>query len=70
MRNVALIILALGVAGCGVQRDLIRPKDIPAYEEKQRKKREDIEKERQQLEEIDARRAAEEAATPTPAQAQ
>jgi len=37
----AIVTLSL-VTGCGVKRKLIRPKDIPAYEEKQRKKREQL----------------------------
>lgn len=45
MRNLTLILLALTMTACGVQRPLIRPKDIPAYEEEQRKKREKIERE-------------------------
>jgi hypothetical protein len=53
-----LIVLALTVASCGVQRPLMRPKDIPAYEEQQRKKREEIEQEQRQLEAIDAKRGA------------
>ena len=58
MRNVPLILLALTVTACGVQRPLIRPKDIPAYEEQQRKKREQIEQEQRELEAIDAKRSA------------
>ncbi len=50
MRSVLLLSLALIVASCGVQRPLMRPKDIPAYEEQQRKKREKIEQEQRELE--------------------
>lgn len=45
MRHLTLMLIALTVAACGVQRPLLRPKDIPAYEEQQRKKREKIEQE-------------------------
>jgi len=38
------------LCACGVQRPLIKPKDIPAYEEQQRKKRENIEKEQREHE--------------------
>jgi hypothetical protein len=41
----------------------MRPNDIPAYEEQQRKKREKIEQEQQELDAIDAKRAAERAVT-------
>lgn len=58
MRALLLTLLALIVASCGVQRPLIRPKDIPAYEEQQRKKREQIEQEQRDLEAIDAKRSA------------
>ncbi len=50
MRVIACIALALIVASCGVQRPLMRPKEIPAFEEKQRKKRETIEQEQRELE--------------------
>lgn len=58
MRSVSLILLALLVASCGVKRPLVRPKDIPAYEEQQRKKRESLEQDKRELERIDAERAA------------
>jgi hypothetical protein len=48
MRGFYLIPLAFIVASCGVQRPLIKPKDIPAFEEEQRKKREKIEQEMQE----------------------
>jgi hypothetical protein len=51
-----LTITALSLlAGCGVKRKLIAPKDIPAYEEKQRKKRKQLEIQTQ--EDIDAEKA-------------
>ena len=56
MRSVSLILLSLMVASCGVKRPLIRPKDIPAYEEQQRKKRESLEQDKRELEELDASR--------------
>lgn len=58
MRTATLILLALLVTSCGVKRSLIRPKDIPAYEEQQRKKRESLEQDKRELERIDAERAA------------
>lgn len=61
MRQIILLSLALLLAACGVQRPLIRPKDIPAYEEQQRQKRQEILDEQKELEAIDAKRAA----TPT-----
>lgn len=59
MRTVTLIFLAVVVASCGVKRPLIKPKDIPAYEEQQRKKREALEQDKRDLEAIDAERALE-----------
>ena len=58
MRGFFLTLLALTVASCGVQRPLMRPKDIPAFEEKQRLKREKIEQEQRDLDAIDAKRSA------------
>jgi hypothetical protein len=62
------ISLAMLVAGCGVQRPLLRPIDIPAYEEQQRKKREDILREQRELQAIDAKKQVVPNATnpPTP----
>lgn len=54
MRTLALMMLALIVASCGVKRPLIRPMDIPAYEEQQRKKREKLEQDESELRRIDA----------------
>jgi hypothetical protein len=62
MRPFILLSLALVLAACGVQRPLMRPKDIPAYEEQQRKKRQEIIDEQKELDAIDAKRAAEDAA--------
>jgi predicted small lipoprotein YifL len=62
MRSFVLLSLALVLAACGVQRPLMRPKDIPAYEEQQRKKRQEIIDEQKELDAIDAKRAAEDAA--------
>lgn len=53
-----LALLALTLTACGVQRPLMRPKEIPAYEEQQRKKREAMEQETRELEAIDAKREA------------
>lgn len=58
MRTLALMMLALIVASCGVKRPLIRPMDIPAYEEQQRKKREKLEQDESELRRIDADAAA------------
>jgi predicted small lipoprotein YifL len=58
MRSLILLSLVVSLAACGVQRPLMRPKDIPAYEEQQRKKREQIEQEKRELEAIDAKRGA------------
>ena len=54
MRTLTLILLALIVASCGVKRPLIRPKDIPAYEEQKRQKREKLEQDEIELNRIDA----------------
>jgi predicted small lipoprotein YifL len=63
IRNVVLIPLALIVAACGVQRPLMRPSEIPAYEKKQQEKREKIEQEmRDDAEKAAAEKAAAEAA--------
>ncbi len=62
MNRFLLFSVALTLTACGVQRPLIRPSEIPAYEEQQRKKKEAIEKELRELEAIDAQRAAEKAA--------
>lgn len=43
MRVVLLAMSALLLANCGIQRPLIPPKDIPAYEEQRRKKRAQLE---------------------------
>lgn len=58
MRTATLVLMALLVASCGVKRPLIRPKDIPAYEEQQRKKREKLEQDEIELNRIDADAAA------------
>ena len=56
MTRLILAIVALSLlASCGVKRQLVRPKDIPAFEEKQRKKRKQLEIQTQ--EDIDAEKA-------------
>jgi hypothetical protein len=55
---ILLVFLSSMLAACGVQRPLIPPREIPAFEEAQRKKREDIRKELEELKAIDARDAA------------
>lgn len=57
MRRILWMCLGLTVAACGVQRPLMKPKDIPAYEQKQREKREKIEQEQRELQAIDAKTA-------------
>ncbi len=48
MKQMMLFALAVTLlAGCGVKRPLIAPKDIPAYEAKQQKKRERLMQEEQ-----------------------
>lgn len=42
--------LLFWLSGCGIQRSLIRPADIPAYEQKQREK---IEKRQRDMEEFE-----------------
>ena len=58
MRIFCITLLVLAVASCGVQRPLMRPKDIPAYEQQQRKKIEKIEQENRELQAIDAKAKA------------
>ena len=41
------------LANCGIQRPLVRPADIPAYEQKQREK---IEKRQQNMDEFEQQR--------------
>ena len=48
MRTTLFIFLLTTLTACGVQRPLIKPKDIPAFEEEQRKKREKIEQEQRE----------------------
>ena len=55
-RLLTLAILVLTLASCGVQRPLIRPSEIPAFEEKQRKKHERIEQEKREALENDAQK--------------
>lgn len=62
MRYAVFIGLALIVAGCGVERPLLRPIEVPQYMEEQRKKRENMIQEQQQLKMLDEQRAAERAA--------
>lgn len=49
MRAMALLTLAaLILASCGVKRSLIRPEDVPAYEEERAREMEQRERERQE----------------------
>lgn len=53
MKSFAIIAAAITLSACAIQRPLIRPAEIPAYEEKQRQKikeREDFLREQQQRE--------------------
>ena len=52
--SITLLILCLTLTAWGVKRPLLRPKDIPAYEEQQRKKREKLEQDEIELNRIDA----------------
>lgn len=71
MRSILFSLLALVVTACGVQRPLIAPKDIPAYEEKQRKKQERIDQERREnAAKAAAQKAASEKAAAAPEEAQ
>ena len=58
MSRMLLLSLALMLAACGVQRPLMKPKDIPAYREEQRQKREKLDQEQRD----DAAKAAARAA--------
>jgi len=42
-RTLLIALSLLMLTGCGIQRPLMMPKDIPAYEEKQRRKQERLE---------------------------
>jgi hypothetical protein len=51
MKYGILLLCAFAITACGIKRGLVAPKDIPAYEEKQRKKleeREELLREQQQ----------------------
>ena len=51
MTRISLMgLMAVMLAGCGVQRPLMKPKDIPAFEEQLHKKREKLEQEQRELE--------------------
>ncbi|MFZ4540656.1 MAG: hypothetical protein ACOYNL_02450 [Rickettsiales bacterium] len=67
MRAALVTLIVLSVASCGVPRPLIRPKEVPAYEEQQRKKRERIEQEQREMEQeqllLQQQRTAEQPAT-------
>lgn len=66
MRVALSIALALVMlTGCGIRKPLMKPKDIPAYEEKRERKREQLERD---LREAPTTRIedAPEAAPPTP----
>ncbi|MES2985165.1 MAG: hypothetical protein V4735_08270 [Pseudomonadota bacterium] len=58
MRLFAITAAALLLSACGVQRPLMKPKDIPAYEAQQREKRERLEQEQRDDEAQAAARAA------------
>ena len=64
MRPVLLIVCAAFLLNaCGVQRPLIAPRDIPAYEAKRKKKQQDI---RRYQEEEALKNAVPQAPTPAP----
>ncbi len=52
--RLASILLVFAVAACGVQRPLIKPADIPAFEAAKRAKREKIAREMQAQQQQDA----------------
>jgi len=54
-----LLAVLIAVSGCGIRRPLIAPKDIPAHEEKLRKKQ-------QQRDEFKRQREQQPATAPTP----
>lgn len=58
MRRLTYFILALSLASCGVQRPLIKPADIPAYQAAQQRKREKIAQEELEQQKMDAADAA------------
>lgn len=41
-RSILIAMALLTLTGCGVRRPLMKPKDIPAYEENMRRKREQL----------------------------
>lgn len=43
----SLTLAALLLAGCGVKRPLMRPSEIPAYQEKRERKRQQVKQESQ-----------------------
>ncbi len=62
MRRLALIWLCVGLTACGVQRPLIKPMDVPAYEAARQAKRDKIAREQQEQQQQDAADAAAEKA--------
>jgi hypothetical protein len=58
MRRPCLILLALSLAACGVQRPLMKPADIPAYEAAKQRKRDKMAQDEQQLQQQNAADAA------------
>lgn len=49
---IPILLLCVLLTSCGVKRPLMRPQDIPAYEEQQRRKREKIDEEQREFEKI------------------
>ncbi len=70
MRKIPLLFLVLTLAACGVEKPLIKPKDIPAYEAKKQQRIDQYEQEQRELEEEVKQRELEEQAAPQPAAAQ
>ncbi len=62
MHRFLFALLTLSLASCGVQRPLIKPSEIPAYEKSQREKREKYEQEQRELEQQVREREAQEGA--------
>lgn len=61
MPIVLFVVVAASVSACGIQRPLIKPKDIPAYEQKQRDK---IEKRQRDMDEFERQQREQELLMP------
>ncbi len=59
-----LLMTTLLLSSCGIQRPLIPPRDIPAYEAERQKRRDQLERDMQNYEERTAPQNAAETAVP------